>query len=110
MAELPKPRITFNYLGQFDGSFVAEDAPRSETNPDAFLTPAPESVGESQGLDAPLSNWLSVSGQVYGGELSLGWTFSREMFEAGTIQDLADAYVEELKALIAHCGEEHNRG
>ncbi|WP_193075958.1 non-ribosomal peptide synthetase, partial [Pseudomonas sp. FME51] len=99
MTILPVPRITFNYLGQFDGSFAAEQ----EGSKSAFLTPAAESSGQSQSEQAPQGNWLSINGQVYGGELNLSWSFSCEMFKEATIQRLADSYTEELKSLIAHC-------
>uniref|UniRef100_UPI003F632612 condensation domain-containing protein n=1 Tax=Pseudomonas sp. LRF_L74 TaxID=3369422 RepID=UPI003F632612 len=105
LAELPSPRITFNYLGQFDGSFG-----EGEDDSGAFLTPAGESSGATQSPEAPLGNWLSINGQVYGGELNLGWSFSREMFKEETIQHLADEYAEELKHLIDHCVQEENRG
>ncbi|MFS2197920.1 amino acid adenylation domain-containing protein [Pseudomonas sp. Pseusp3] len=93
LQHLPAPRITFNYLGQFDRQF--DDA--------ALFVPAAESGGQAQGDDAPLANWLTVEGQVYGGQLSLQWGFSRDMFAESTVQQLADAYTEELKALIEHC-------
>ncbi|WP_322615329.1 non-ribosomal peptide synthetase [Pseudomonas sp. BIC9C] len=93
LQQLPAPRITFNYLGQFDRQF--DDA--------ALFVPAAESGGQAQGGDAPLANWLSVEGQVYGGQLSLQWGFSRDMFAESTVQQLADAYAEELKVLIEHC-------
>ncbi|KJZ39777.1 non-ribosomal peptide synthetase [Pseudomonas fluorescens] len=93
LQDLPAPRITFNYLGQFDRQF--DDA--------ALLVPAPESGGQAQGDDAPLANWLTVEGQVYGGQLSLQWGFSRDLFAESTVQRLADAYTEELKTLIEHC-------
>ncbi|MFL8990198.1 amino acid adenylation domain-containing protein [Pseudomonas sp. QLc11A] len=93
LQDLPAPRITFNYLGQFDRQF--DEA--------ALFVPATESAGQAQGDDAPLANWLTVEGQVYGGQLSLQWGFSRDMFAESTVQQLADAYTEELKALIEHC-------
>ncbi|MDG9872547.1 amino acid adenylation domain-containing protein [Pseudomonas juntendi] len=96
LAALPVPRITFNYLGQFDGSFA-------EASGAGLLTPAVESSGASLSEAAPLGNWLSINGRVYGGELSLGWSFSREMFKPASVQRLADEYAAELKALIAHC-------
>ncbi|PMY59453.1 condensation domain-containing protein, partial [Pseudomonas sp. FW305-25] len=96
LAALAVPRITFNYLGQFDGSFDEQDS---------LFKPTGEAKGEDQSPLAPLSNWLSLDGQVYGGELSLSWTFSTQMFDAATIQRLADDYAEELKALVAHCCE-----
>ncbi|TBV11413.1 non-ribosomal peptide synthase/polyketide synthase [Stutzerimonas kirkiae] len=106
LSGLPEPRITFNYLGQFDGSFAQEQ----DDGEGAFLAPALESSGASQSELAHLGNWLSINGQVYGGELSLNWSFSREMFKAETIQRLAREYAEELKALIEHCVAEDNSG
>ncbi|PMZ61575.1 hypothetical protein C1X25_28355, partial [Pseudomonas sp. GW247-3R2A] len=85
--------ITFNYLGQFDRQF--DDA--------ALFVPSTEGNGVAQDPSAPLGNWLTVEGQVYGGELALSWGFSREMFNTATIQRLADDYAQELNALIEHC-------
>jgi amino acid adenylation domain-containing protein/non-ribosomal peptide synthase protein (TIGR01720 family) len=93
LAALPQPRITFNYLGQFDRQF--DDA--------AMFVPSTEGNGVAQDPSAPLGNWLTVEGQVYGGELALSWGFSREMFDTATIQRLANDYAQELNALIEHC-------
>ncbi|MGV6397791.1 amino acid adenylation domain-containing protein, partial [Pseudomonas caspiana] len=95
-----QPRITFNYLGQFDQQF----------SEDAVFAPAIEGSGEGQSRQAPLANWLSIEGQVSGGELLMDWNFSHEVFEAATIQRLVDAYAEELKGLIEHCCDTQNRG
>jgi len=96
------PRITFNYLGQFDGSFDAEDA--------GLFVPATEAKGAEHSPLASLGNWLSLNGQVYGGELSLGWTFSEQMFSEPVIQRLADEYARELEQLIEHCCQPQHRG
>ena len=93
MAALPTADITFNYLGQFDQSFGA----------DALFHPLDESAGLAHDPDAPLPNELSVDSQVYGGELVLRWTFSRERHDQHTVGELADAYLAELQSLIAHC-------
>ncbi|MBT2375191.1 non-ribosomal peptide synthetase [Pseudomonas fluorescens] len=93
MAALPTAGITFNYLGQFDQSF----------GDDALFHPLDESAGLAHGLDAPLPNVLSVDSQVYGGELVLRWTFSRERHDSQTISDLAHAYLTELQSLVEHC-------
>ncbi|NMX93913.1 MULTISPECIES: non-ribosomal peptide synthetase [unclassified Pseudomonas] len=93
MAALPSASITFNYLGQFDQSFDSQ----------ALFHPLDASAGPAHDPDAPLPNALSVDSQVYGGELVLRWTFSREQYEHQTISELADAYLGELQSLIAHC-------
>ena len=100
MAALPSADITFNYLGQFDQSFGS----------DALFHPLDESAGLAHDPDAPLPNELSVDSQVYGGELVLRWTFSRERHDAQTIRGLADAYLAELQSLTAHCLEDDAGG
>ncbi|UII73719.1 non-ribosomal peptide synthase/polyketide synthase [Pseudomonas sp. HN11] len=100
LSELPRPRITFNYLGQFDGSFDgAEQA--------GLFTPSGDGSGAEQSAEAPLGNWLEINGQVYGGELKLNWSFSQQMFDEATVQRLADDYAAQLRALIEHCCDNH---
>ncbi|SDM94588.1 non-ribosomal peptide synthetase [Pseudomonas azotoformans] len=100
-SQLPVPRITFNYLGQIDGSF---------DQPDALFVPAAESTGAEQSPEAPLGNWLTLNGQVYGGELHMGWTFSPLMFEPAQIEALSQAFTRELTALVEHCCTPGNHG
>ncbi|CRM96286.1 Linear gramicidin synthase subunit B [Pseudomonas sp. 22 E 5] len=100
MAALPSAQITFNYLGQFDQSFGA----------DALFHPLDEPAGLAHDPDAPLPNELSVDSQVYGGELVLRWTFSRERHDQQSIHELADAYLAELQSLVAHCLQDNAGG
>ncbi|HGJ8974839.1 TPA: amino acid adenylation domain-containing protein, partial [Pseudomonas aeruginosa] len=93
LARSPQPRITFNYLGQFDHQFADE----------ALWVPAAERSGSAQDERAPLANWLSVEGQVYQGQLGLTWTFSPDMFSDETVQELVDAFAADLNGLIEHC-------
>ncbi|MEK1839207.1 MAG: condensation domain-containing protein, partial [Pseudomonas sp.] len=99
---LPTPRITFNYLGQFDGSFDSQSG--------ALFVPADEGKGAEHSDDALLGNWLTLNGQVYGGELSVGWSFSTQMFNASTIEHLAEEYARELELLIEHCCQPDSHG
>ena len=95
LSALPTPRLTFNYLGQFDSSF--------DNTEGALFAPCNDSAGAERSPKAPLDNWLSINGQVYGGELSLNWGFSVKMFNESTIKHLADDYADELKAIIEYC-------
>jgi len=95
LATLPSPRITFNYLGQFDSSFSAD--------PTALFRPSLDAAGSERDSDAPLDNWLSLNGQVYAGILGIDWSFSGARFGEASIRRLADAYRDELLALIEHC-------
>ncbi|WP_341796513.1 MULTISPECIES: non-ribosomal peptide synthase/polyketide synthase [unclassified Pseudomonas] len=101
LAQLPKGEIVFNYLGQFDGSFADENT---------LFRPAREYGGANQSEDAALGSLLALNGQVYAGELKMGWTFSRELFDESTIQRLAQEYVEELKQLISYCCDARHHG
>ncbi|MFO2464012.1 non-ribosomal peptide synthetase [Pseudomonas sp. 15FMM2] len=100
MAALPGAGITFNYLGQFDQSFGT----------DALFHPLDEPAGQAHDPDAPMPNALSVDSQVYGGELELRWTFSRERHDESTIRALAENYLAELQSLIAHCLKDTSGG
>ncbi|AZP72380.1 hypothetical protein EJJ20_25955 [Pseudomonas poae] len=89
------PCVTFNYLGQFDASFDQAQG--------ALFVPSSEAAGSERDSEAPLGNLLSLNGQVYGGVLNVGWTFSGAMFDSAVIQALADDYGQELQALVEHC-------
>lgn len=95
-------RVTFNYLGQFDTSFDAEAG--------ALFTPSGESAGRSQCAGAALGNWLSITGQVYGGELFLEWTYSADMYHPATLEKLAQAYQQALVELVEHCCDGRHQG
>ena len=99
------PRITFNYLGQFDNSFVA-DAPGQAP----LFGVAREASGSERSADTPLGNWLTLNGQVFDGQLSIGWIFSPRMFDAAQVQGLAEAFGEQLRELVRHCCDPANAG
>ena len=90
-----QPRVTFNYLGQFDQQFGTE----------AALRPASESAGRSQPDSAPLGNWLVINGRVLGGRLELELTYSRAMFTGEAIDALVQGLEQSLLGLLAHVRE-----
>ncbi|SDT39739.1 non-ribosomal peptide synthase domain TIGR01720/amino acid adenylation domain-containing protein [Pseudomonas asplenii] len=93
---LPEARVTFNYLGQFDGSFDRAEG--------ALFVPSGESSGANQAEERP-ANGLSLNGQVFDGELELDWGFSRALYLPATIEALARAYEQELSRLVEHCSQ-----
>lgn len=99
---LPQPRITFNYLGQFDGSFDSDNG--------ALFAPSGETVGDEKSHDTPLGNWLTVNSQVYDNRLNMAWTFSHEMFAQAQVEQLAQFCREELEQLIEHCSSGEHLG
>jgi non-ribosomal peptide synthase protein (TIGR01720 family) len=85
--------VGFNYLGQFDA--VADDA-------SAFVL-STESVGKEHDGRNPMEYELDINASVVNGRLEVMWTYSRERYRPGTITSLAEAYLQDLQTLIAHC-------
>ncbi len=100
IAALPEAQVTFNYLGQFDQSFAG----------DALLHPLDDDTGAAHAPDSPLPNELSIDGQVYGGELQLRLTYSRERYSEHSVHALAQDLINELHGLIDHCLQAGNGG
>ncbi|MCD9120743.1 non-ribosomal peptide synthetase [Cupriavidus sp. UGS-1] len=93
LARRAEPRITFNYLGQFDQA----------AGEGADFALADEPSGASRDAHAPLGNALTINGQVFGAELVLKLGYSCKQFDPATIELLGDALRRELEAVIEHC-------
>ncbi len=87
-----EPQVSFNYLGQFDPE-RADTARIRFTNGPTGPTSAPENRHRYL---------LEVNSGVTGGRLELGWAFGGA-HEQATIERLAAAYLDALRATIAHC-------
>ncbi len=92
LAALPAPRVSFNYLGEFDGSFEG-----------GLFAPAAEPSGTAQSPRQRRPHALAVSLLVAAGRLRVDWGYSADLFDRGTVERLAAAYAESLRELIAHC-------
>nr|WP_294979044.1 non-ribosomal peptide synthetase [uncultured Pseudomonas sp.] len=93
LAARAEPRVTFNYLGQFDQSFDDK----------ALFVPLQEKPGDTYAACTPLNNWLEIVGQVYDGELTLRCMFSRRVFRPSRIEALMAQLRTELDGVIGHC-------
>ncbi|NJM72004.1 MAG: amino acid adenylation domain-containing protein, partial [Scytonema sp. RU_4_4] len=92
LQRIPTPEISFNYLGQFDSV-------QSETGWKIAL----ESIGPAQ---SPLQNpehRLDISCLVIAGKLEITWSYSSQIHQRNTIENLAQNYVQNLRAFIEHC-------
>ncbi len=92
LAALPAPRVSFNYLGEFDGSFAG-----------GLFAPAAEPSGAAQSPRQRRTHALAVSLLVASGRLRVDWGYSADLCDRGTIERLAAAYAASLRQLIAHC-------
>ncbi|MFV3371463.1 amino acid adenylation domain-containing protein [Pseudomonas sp. NY15435] len=93
LAARAEPRVTFNYLGQFDQSFDEQ----------ALFVPLQEKPGDAYAASTPMNNWLEIVGQVYDGELTLRCMFSRRVFRPSRIEALMAQLRMELEGVIGHC-------
>jgi amino acid adenylation domain-containing protein/non-ribosomal peptide synthase protein (TIGR01720 family) len=89
---VPSPEISFNYLGQFDQVY-------SETG----WKFAPEATGQRRSPRQKLEHRLALDCLVVGGELQIDWTYSSQVHQRETIEDLAQSYLQNLTVLIEHC-------
>jgi amino acid adenylation domain-containing protein/non-ribosomal peptide synthase protein (TIGR01720 family) len=92
LRSLPQPEVSFNYLGQFDNVI-------SESSLFALAT---ESVGTAQSLKGSRGQVLRINAGVTGGQLRLALTYSENLHRRETIEQLAQSFVAELRAIIAH--------
>ncbi|WP_289355733.1 non-ribosomal peptide synthetase [Paenibacillus sp. S-12] len=99
---LPKPQVSFNYLGQFDQVLSSGE--------DGLFGQAPERTGSEQSLQEKRAHLLDITGLVAGGSLRLTWTYSENLYLSESIEQLAVLYMEQLRAIIAHCRLPESRG
>ncbi|MBG1270576.1 non-ribosomal peptide synthetase, partial [Nostoc sp. WHI] len=89
----PVSEISFNYLGQFD--------PTLNTSSDFRL--ASEPVGSEHSLLGQRTHLLDINIIIVGGQLQINWTYSKNLHQDTTIENLTQEFVKILLGLIAHC-------
>ncbi|HYG62803.1 MAG TPA: condensation domain-containing protein, partial [Thermoanaerobaculia bacterium] len=93
LAGLPRPQVSFNYLGQVDQG-LPQDLP---------FFPAAESAGANRSRQAPRAHLLEWNGSVSGGRLRFLCTYAEGAHRAASIERLAAGFAKALRELIAHC-------
>ncbi|WP_433655167.1 amino acid adenylation domain-containing protein [Nocardia sp. CA-128927] len=86
------PQVSFNYLGQFNGSTEDNDLYRSVSE-----------VCLRQGPGALRLHLLDIVGQVSDGRMEFIWSYSAHRHRHKTIQRLATEFAANLKHIVAHC-------
>ncbi|SDH80191.1 non-ribosomal peptide synthase domain TIGR01720/amino acid adenylation domain-containing protein [Paraburkholderia steynii] len=95
LAALPRPRVTFNYLGQF-----------GETSTERALNARFGGAGCERDPAGPMSNALAIHAHIDGArKLKVHWVYSAAMFEAGTVEKLARTFESTLRDIAARCIE-----
>jgi amino acid adenylation domain-containing protein/non-ribosomal peptide synthase protein (TIGR01720 family) len=87
------PEISFNYLGQFDSIKSAS----------LILGFASEDTGLTQDPLGKRKHLLELNGLVIADQLRIDWTYSENIHQKHTIENLADNFIAILQSLINHC-------
>ncbi|MFF8597264.1 amino acid adenylation domain-containing protein, partial [Streptomyces sp. NPDC015220] len=94
------PPISFNYLGQWDGT----------TARDGLVRDRLPALGHDHAPDEPRPYLLDVVGMVEDGSLGFTWIFSDEVFDRATVERVAGEHVAALRALVEHCQDPASGG
>ncbi|WP_375475181.1 amino acid adenylation domain-containing protein [uncultured Nostoc sp.] len=86
------PKISFNYLGQFDQV--------KSQNGWKF---ASESTGANQSSKQTRDHLLDINALVIEGELQINWTYSSNVHTQATVENLAQNYIQTIRSIIKHC-------
>jgi len=93
LADLPRPEVCFNYLGQFDHLVPVE----------ALLSPTDEPHGPDHSPRGARAHLWEINAYVRQGKLVVEWTYSTAHHRRETIERLAAFYLDSLGELVAHC-------
>ncbi|TLQ42861.1 non-ribosomal peptide synthetase [Streptomyces marianii] len=94
------PPISFNYLGQWDGT----------TTRDGLIRDRLPALGHDHAPDEPRPYLLDVVGMVEDGSLGFTWIFSGEVFDRSTVERVAHEHLTALRALLEHCQDPASGG
>ncbi|SAL44731.1 peptide synthetase-like protein [Caballeronia peredens] len=98
LGNVPRPRVTFNYLGQFD----------SHDTRDAAFSPRFGGAGCERDPSGPLGNALAIHAYVEGaGErtLKLHWVYGATQFERVSIEAIVQRFERSLAEIASACTE-----
>ncbi|AUT01014.1 non-ribosomal peptide synthetase [Nostoc sp. CENA543] len=96
----PQAQISFNYLGQFD----------QQVNTSSWMQPASESAVKMHGLQNNRPYLLEIDSIIAGEQLRIEWTYSKNLHQHATIENLAQEFFQTLQQIIAHCASGENGG
>ena len=94
-ATLPQAEVSFNYLGQLDPI-------DSESLPVKFVE---EASGLSQNPQENRTHLIEIEGFVKSERLQLEWIYNENIHQKSTVQNLAEDFLNALRAIVKHCQE-----
>ncbi|EST38512.1 hypothetical protein N566_06925 [Streptomycetaceae bacterium MP113-05] len=93
LAAVPQPQISFNYLGQWDGTTSDSGLVRSRLSP----------LGADQAPEQPRPHLIDIVAAVSDGELRIDWIHAPATHSTETVQRLADEFLASLRSVVEHC-------
>jgi non-ribosomal peptide synthase protein (TIGR01720 family) len=87
---LPKAEVSFNYLGQVDQTLTGSFR----------FKPAREYSGPSRTNTGERAHLIDITARVVEGEFKATWTYSENLHDRATIDQLARSFIIELEAII----------
>jgi amino acid adenylation domain-containing protein/non-ribosomal peptide synthase protein (TIGR01720 family) len=96
-----KPQVSFNYLGDFGSGIDTEQG-------EQLFEFRGDYHGRQVSADTQRTSLLDMSGMVVNGKLRLMVGYSREQFEAATMQRLLDSCRQHLETLVDRLAAEEN--
>ncbi|MEH2284139.1 MAG: amino acid adenylation domain-containing protein [Nostoc sp.] len=100
LEKIPQAEISFNYLGQF----------AQVVNTSSLMQIANEPSGNSQSLQGQRHCLLDINAIIANEQLQIDWTYSSNIHQHKTIENLAQEFVATLQELLAHCLSLENVG
>ncbi len=84
------PLVSFNYLGQLDGSLSGN----------GFFRPAPEPIGHARSPRGERRHLVDVTAMVAEGRLRVEWMYAGKLLERRSIESLNEAFLGALRSLL----------
>ncbi|MCG6135476.1 MAG: amino acid adenylation domain-containing protein [Nostoc sp. LLA-1] len=100
LEKIPQAEISFNYLGQF----------AQVVNTSSLMQIANEPNGNSESLQGQRHYLLDINAIITNEQLQIDWTYSSNIHQQETIENIAQEFVETLQDIIAHCLSPENAG
>jgi non-ribosomal peptide synthase protein (TIGR01720 family) len=91
---LSQSEVRFNYLGQFD-TVLPENSLFKLVN---------QCTDSSRSLLSNRRYLLDINAFIFAGKLQLEWTYSEEIHQKSTIEQIANEFIKVLMAIIFDCG------
>ncbi|QKV97422.1 non-ribosomal peptide synthase/polyketide synthase [Streptomyces sp. NA02950] len=96
LRDAPEPRISFNYLGQFDWSEPGEDTA-------SLVRTVRGGLGGDAAAESSRAHLLDVVGRVEHRRLELTWYYGTATHSGETVARLAREMVRALEEIVGHC-------